>query len=253
MHRWLSLAVLLGLFGSLPFSSAQAPKTGPVKPAPKEPVFGKDFVNAKLVAVEDGRITVEFTYTAQVINPDIAKKLENLNQAFNDANNIQNQAQRFTVQQQILLAGRDLQKQLYNAEEKTEQQPFDLDEKTKVRIASLPMTNADGKPIKYTAAQLRELKGTGNLPGYNAKPDDLKIGQQVRVHFLKNKSAPANPFATNNDKLVYTASLVVINDPLAQNTTKPPLPPTEDCFHDRACCHTRLHHPPRLLENYRRR
>jgi hypothetical protein len=220
MHRWLSLAVLLGLFGLLPLSSAQAPKTGPAKPAPKESVFGKDFVNAKLVAVEDGRITVEFTYTAQVINPDIAKKLENLNQAFNDANNIQNQAQRFTVQQQILLAGRDLQKQLYNAEEKTEQQPFDMDEKTKVRIASLPATGADGKPIKYTNAQLKELKGTGNLPGYNAKPDDLKVGQPVRVYFQKSKNAVANPFATTGgDKMAFTAITIIIKDPPPEEKT----------------------------------
>lgn len=217
MHRWLSVAVLLGLLGVLPFANAQqAPKTAPAKPAPKEPVFGKDFVNAKLVEVEDGRITVEFTYTAQIINPEIAKKLENLNQAFNDANNIQNQAQRFVVQQQILLAGRDLQKQLYNAEEKTEQQPFDLDEKTKIRVANLPTTGADGKTIKYTAAQLKELKGTGNLPGYTAKPEDLKVGQLVRVHFLKNKGAPANPFANANDKMVFNASMVIINDPPAE-------------------------------------
>ncbi|MBL8799982.1 MAG: hypothetical protein JNM56_39230 [Planctomycetia bacterium] len=212
MHRCLSLAVLVGLFGLLPFGNAQVPKAVPGKPAAKEPVFGKDFVNAKLVAVEDGRITVEFTYTAQVIVPEIAQKIENLNQAFKDANNIQNQAQRFAVQQQILLAGRDFQKQLYKAEEKTEQQPFELDEKTKVRIASLPTTDAEGKPIKYTPAQLKELKGTGNLPGYTAKPDDLKVGQLVRVYFLKGRPDQQNPFASADDKLVFNAVTILIKD-----------------------------------------
>ena len=40
----------------------------------------------------------------------------------------------------------------------------------------------EGKVKKYTEAELKELRGKKtNLPGYEGKVDDLKVGQTVKV------------------------------------------------------------------------
>jgi hypothetical protein len=56
------------------------------------------------------------------------------------------------------------------------QPPVDFDEK--------------GRPKKYTAQELKELKGPGNLPGFPAEFDSLKADQVVKVYLAKRKDAP---------------------------------------------------------------
>jgi hypothetical protein len=49
------------------------------------------------------------------------------------------------------------------------------------------MFDDKGKPRKPTQKELKELKGSGNLPGYMAEASDLKANQIVTVYVQMNK------------------------------------------------------------------
>ncbi len=66
----------------------------------------------------------------------------------------------------------------------------------KVRTLTPPVVYDDkGKVRKHTAKELKELKGKGNLPGYTAGWDDLKVNEIVSVT-LGIKKGEKNPLAT---------------------------------------------------------
>jgi hypothetical protein len=77
----------------------------------------------------------------------------------------------------------------------------------KVRLAQPPKKYDDkGHILKYTPAELKALKGPGNLPGYAASPEDLRSGQTVAVTLGKRKGAAAGA-------VVVTAVLVLADAP----------------------------------------
>jgi hypothetical protein len=60
----------------------------------------------------------------------------------------------------------------------------------KVRTLSPPVDYDDkGNVKKYTAKELKKLRGKGNLPGYPADFDSLREGQAVKVYLAKPKAA----------------------------------------------------------------
>ncbi len=64
----------------------------------------------------------------------------------------------------------------------------------KVRIPRPPAAFDDkGNPKKYSAKELRELKGPGNLPGYTGDFDNVRTGQVVQVYLAKKKEALKPP------------------------------------------------------------
>jgi hypothetical protein len=66
----------------------------------------------------------------------------------------------------------------------------------KIRTMTLPVVyDEKGKPRKHTAKELKELKGKGNLPGYTAGWDDLKVNDLVSVT-LGIKKGDKSPVAT---------------------------------------------------------
>jgi hypothetical protein len=69
-----------------------------------------------------------------------------------------------------------------------------------IRRMQLPLAFDDkGFPKKYTAQELKELKGTGNLPGYNADRIDLQAGQTVMVYLVKQQKDPPKPAAKEKE------------------------------------------------------
>ena len=62
----------------------------------------------------------------------------------------------------------------------------------KVRTLLLPVDfDEKGRPKKYTAKEIKELKGPDpKLPGYTADFDSLKAEQTVRVYLAKKKEPP---------------------------------------------------------------
>jgi hypothetical protein len=93
------------------------------------------------------------------------------------------------LQRSIAAAGLDNPyKVVYDPKDVT----FHAAEEYKVRRLELPVVFDDkGEPKKYTEEEKKELKGKDkNLPGYEAKPDDLAVGQMVRVTIAKFKKKP---------------------------------------------------------------
>jgi hypothetical protein len=73
----------------------------------------------------------------------------------------------------------------------------------KVRVLQLPLDfDEKGKPKKYTAKELKELKGDPKLPGYTAEPDSLRANQTVLVYLVgKKKPAPKKGEELDKDAL----------------------------------------------------
>jgi hypothetical protein len=62
----------------------------------------------------------------------------------------------------------------------------------KVRTKNPPVAYDDkGNKKKYTAKELKELKGDSKLPGYTAGFEDLKTNQYVQVTLVRKKSDKA--------------------------------------------------------------
>lgn len=74
----------------------------------------------------------------------------------------------------------------------------ELGDKVSVRTLHLPTTYDDmGNEKKLTTAEIKELKGPNpQMPGYTAKVEDLKAGQEVKIHLAKNKDTDGKLKAT---------------------------------------------------------
>jgi hypothetical protein len=72
---------------------------------------------------------------------------------------------------------------------------FQVVESVKVRQRHLPQKFDDkGKPTKYTAQELKELKGPNSkLPGYTAELGDLKPGQLLTIELHQKKLPKSAP------------------------------------------------------------
>jgi hypothetical protein len=100
----------------------------------------------------------------------------------------------------------------YKAEKKEQDVPVKLAEEVKVRTLVLPEAFDDkGYPRRYTADELKELKGPGNLPGYTATMGDLKTGQYLRVYLVRKvPAAPAKDVKEKTPPAAPEVSVVVI-------------------------------------------
>jgi len=82
-------------------------------------------------------------------------------------------------------------------------QTYDLDIPADAVVRSMQSPQAyddKGNPKKYTAAELKELKGDDpKLPGYAADFNTLKTGQIVKVHFGKKKDPAKKDAAKDKD------------------------------------------------------
>lgn len=86
------------------------------------------------------------------------------------------------------------QAQLYELASVDKEVEWTATDEVKVRMNNPPPQFDDkGRIKKYTAKQLKELKGTDKLPGYPAEFSDIKTGQIVQVTLLQKKTAPRTP------------------------------------------------------------
>jgi hypothetical protein len=95
----------------------------------------------------------------------------------------------YNAQMQMIRA----QATLYQMQSMTKDVELQTTDEVKVRLAHPPEAFDDkGKPKRYTAKELKELKGPDpKVPGYNAEFSDLHEGQYVTVTLVKKKDAPA--------------------------------------------------------------
>jgi hypothetical protein len=98
------------------------------------------------------------------------------------------------MQQEVLRQRLHPQQMPYRVVTSTQDVEFQIMEDAKVRTLVLPPAFDDrGKSMKYTANELRELKGKDtNLPGYESSVENLTQGQVVRVTLAAKKPNPAN-------------------------------------------------------------
>ena len=99
-----------------------------------------------------------------------------------------------------------------------EHKEFDLESAPEVvvRRLELPAEYDDkGNLKKYTAAELKELKGKNpDLPGYTATFDELRAGQTVRVTLAKPKADKDKPKDKDaaDDKKPQVSMIVIVAD-----------------------------------------
>ena len=129
-----------------------------------------------------------------------------------------NQQRQMMQYQQQLMQARNWQQrqqiyaQMVNSMRQGQQNPFtvqrmsrDIDfqaaDDMKVRaMFPPPAFDEKGNFKKYTPKELKELKGDGNLPGYEAAMDALKPGQTVKVYLAKAAAKQPKAAAAPKEK-----------------------------------------------------
>jgi hypothetical protein len=129
------------------------------------------------------------------------------------------QAELRAMQQQMQAIQR-----MYKVVDATKNVDFQSEEAVKVRTMVLPEQFDDkGNIKKYTAAELRQMKGKDvNLPGYESSVEALKPGQVVQVYLgYHRKAAPAKlTTAADNKDAPKDAEKPAPKDPVADPTTE---------------------------------
>jgi hypothetical protein len=208
--RWIAL-LFIGL--------ATLPAWADDKPSAKKPDAKKD-AREKLIATGQlfGRLTavdgsartltLEVTLQIPVPNEEAVARRAELAQELLEALAIPDPAERLERVREVRTALVENAANLYTIEEQQQMIPLQGVDELQVRVLKLPpVYNDKGRPRRYTVKELRELKGSGNAPGYRADLDDLREGQVVRVT-LARKKAPLKKGEAEEQSLLVT--LVVI-------------------------------------------
>ncbi len=220
------LGLLAALLWSLVSVAADPPKPDPKKdpitiPPPKD---GADLLKKgdkpdaraatkKLVAAgtftgklldyevtgADRKLTAQHAYRYAVLNPEPYARLLEIQADYVTAVRNGDTDGVAEALRAAAAEGPELYKELYRYEEKTYNFVLEVVAETRVRTMLLPpVFDEKGNPRKYTAQELKKLKGPGNLPGYPAALKDLKVGQSLRFDFSRKKAEPSviiNPLA----------------------------------------------------------
>ena len=174
-------------------------------------------VVGKLTGWGDGNhktLTLHVTLTYQVPNADAIKNILNLKQQQNQIltnaglNPLQKQQQ--LAQNQTEIAKN--QANAFTKKEETKTVELQVGDEMKVRLSDPPVAfDEKGKPKKYTAKELRELKGDSKLPGFPADMSNLANDQLLQVQLVvpkKKTVSKEKDDKTAENKLI--ASVVVI-------------------------------------------
>jgi hypothetical protein len=140
---------------------------------------------------KDGGSGAGITVTVELILPNPAAQVEQLKhqQELMVALSIRNPL----IRQQALV---QVMQQMRGAQNAVLRKNVDLDlepaDDMVVRTMFLPERfDEKGKPKKYTAKELKELRGPDpNLPGYSADDDSLRSGQIVTLYLVRKKHVP---------------------------------------------------------------
>jgi hypothetical protein len=184
--RFLLLS-FLSLFAGLSF--AQARDEAQLKNEPVEKLVPVGQLVGTVEDLSEGRMKLRVTYRhlepnreaqanylrerqqllarqqAALLNPNPAQRYQDLLGVVQDALRLQGQPQAF-----------------FNVREQHQDLDVTLPEDVKVRVPAPPVAFDDeGRARRYTAEELKQLKGTEGLPGYPSDLDSLKQGQRVLV------------------------------------------------------------------------
>jgi hypothetical protein len=198
MRRGFTLAALLILCAAPAFGD---PKKDADKDA-KKPEGDKLISLGQVAGVLTNTGGSEADYTIRVTlhvvepNPqaqvDLIKKNAQLMQRRAQIMNTRNPWQR---QQQMVQLMRDAQQvpgNLFTVKDVQQDVKASAADDMKVRLSQPPDAYDDkGNIRRYTAKELKELKGPDNLPGYTGGPEDLKTNQLVLVTLARKPAKAA--------------------------------------------------------------
>jgi hypothetical protein len=187
MRRTLQWAGLFLALAAVPPFAAAADKgmAGDKKEAAAKMIAAGE-LTGRVVNVEQTKksFTLEVTLTYQVPNPGAIANIANIKLQMaqaRDINTVRN------LQVQLLQA----QVQMMQVHKENHNIDVDASDDVKVRLKDPPVTFDDkGNVKKYTAKELKELKGDPKLPGYAGDFDSIHQDQIIQVTLSKMKEAP---------------------------------------------------------------
>jgi hypothetical protein len=212
--RWFiraaAMLVVIGL--ALPLSAQDAKKADDKKADEKKDDHKKDDEKDKKdkllpAGTVPGKITnwnedkrvlkVEITYHYQKLNDGEAKAYQDSVTAYQKAlasfRTAGTPQQRNQAVQDANKAQQDMATHLskvWTMEKKTQEMEFSILDDAKIRTANPPIVfDDDGKPKKFSKAELDKLKGDTKTPGYPAEIDVIATGAQVQLTLVKKKDA----------------------------------------------------------------
>jgi hypothetical protein len=153
-------------------------------------------LSGRVVNVEQTKksFTIEVTLTYQVPNPGAMQNLANIRAQMataRDINTIRN------LQVQLMQA----QAQMMQVHKENHNVDVDASDDVKVRLKDPPVTFDDkGNAKKYSAKELKELKGDPKLPGYAGDFDSIHQDQIVQVQLSKMKETQPKKAGKDKDK-----------------------------------------------------
>jgi hypothetical protein len=225
--RWAGLLLVLGL--ALPVFGADPPKAGD-KPdqGPKLVPLGEMTGVLKSTGGSEAGLTLHVTlkYVEANAGAEVAllrdqqELLLRQRQIMMTRNPVWRQQAMIALVQEAQRMQQDKQNlfRVKQIEKDVEIQPAD-----EMRIRSLhPPVAFDekGNPKKYTAQELKEMRGDGKLPGYAAELTGLQDGQVVTVHLARKKDAakPKDPKDKDKkdppaDEKPLATMIVIVADP----------------------------------------
>src|SRR5262249_23866317 len=212
-NRWLSLALVLALAApGFAADAKKADKKADDKKAADKKAADKDEAKPKIEKVPlwqsfvgklnsmDVNSQRDFTVqiSQSVVEPNygviqsLLQRQAQLGQQLQNAMRVANPVQR---QQQLKQVYRQMNthsnQNLYTVKLVTKDIDLRGSDEVKVRLLNPPVDyDEKGRPKKYTAKELKEMKGPEGYPGYTANWEDLKQNQVVRVYLVKNKELP---------------------------------------------------------------
>jgi hypothetical protein len=207
--RWLGLAVILAFtLPALAADEKDAKKKKAKEPAkkakkekkekgnqdadppekPEKVVYGQTFlaVLTQVASNSQKDFAVEISYRYLEVNPGAVNSLAQIQVQQRQAMLIRNPVQRQQQLAQIAVQLQQAQRNLYHVKEKKQKVDLRAADEMKIRTLLPPVEYDDNGAIKkYTAKELRKLKGPGNLPGYPGDWESLRAQQVVRVYLAK--------------------------------------------------------------------
>jgi hypothetical protein len=174
------------------------------KAKPEKVVYGQTFAGTltRIAGNSQKDFAVQITYRYQAINQGALNSLAQIQQqqrqAMLNRNPIQRRQQLAQISQQMQQAMQNL----YQIKEKKVDVELRAADEMKIRTAHPPVEYDDkGNLKKYTAKELKALKGPGNLPGYPGDWESLRAYQVVRVYLAKKKFIPKKKAKKKDDVL----------------------------------------------------
>jgi hypothetical protein len=197
-------------------------KPNPLKPeakAAKDKMISAGEIAGKIIDLnlDERQLTVQVHLRYLVPNPDGVATHQQLQQEYVDALQLPDPAERFQRLREIQIALLQNQPNLVMVKEEQHDVPVQFGEELKVRLTQPPQAFDDkGNPRKYTAEELKALKGDENLVGYRGALQDLRTNQLVRVYLVRKIPAKPDPAARLTGPPPVQAALVVILAELPQ-------------------------------------